>query len=82
MLGNLNQTLANIKPAVAAVSGFESDRSSKNGKFVQAVTDKSVVLTVESIRERSPILREMADKGQIGQAGTTCDVHNGKVAFM
>ena len=81
VLGNLTQTLANIKPAVAAVSGFESDRSSKNNKFVQAVTDKNVVLTVERIRERSPILRGMADKGQIGLAGAMYDVHNGKVTF-
>ena len=82
VLGNLTQTLANIKPAVAAVSGYDSDRSSKNDKFVQAVTDKNVVLTVERIRERSPILRGMVDKGQIGLAGAMYDVHNGKVTFM
>jgi carbonic anhydrase len=82
VLGSLTQTLSNIKPAVAAVPGFESDRSSKNGKFVQAVADKNVVLTVERIRERSPILRGMVDKGQIGLAGAMYDVHNGKVTFM
>ena len=64
ILSNLTQTLANIKPAVAAVSGYESDRSSKNAKFVQTVTDKNVVLTVTRIRKRSPILRDMVDKGQ------------------
>jgi carbonic anhydrase len=82
VLGNLTQTLSNIKPAVAAVSGFEPDRSSKNDKFVQAVTDKNVMLTVERIRERSPILRDMADKGQIGLVGAMYNVHSGKVAFM
>ena len=81
VLGNLTQTLANIKPAVAAVSGYDSDRTSKNNEFVQAVTDKNVTLTVERIRERSPILRGMADKGQIGLAGAMYDVHNGKVTF-
>jgi carbonic anhydrase len=45
------------------------------------VTDKNVTLTVERIRERSPILRGMADKGQIGLAGAMYDVHNGKVTF-
>jgi carbonic anhydrase len=82
VLGNLTQTLANIKPAVAAVSGYDSDRSSKNPKFVQAVADKNVVLTLERIRERSTILRGMADKGQIGLVGAMYDVHSGKVAFM
>ena len=82
VLGNLTHTLANIKPAVAAVSGFDSDRSSSNNAFVQAVADKNVLLTVERIRERSPILRDMVNKGQIGLAGAMYDVHNGKVTFV
>ena len=82
VLGNLTQTLANIKPAVAAVPGFESDRSSKNAKFVQAVTDQNVVMTVKRIRQRSPILRKMVKKGDIGIRGAMYDVHNGKVTFM
>ena len=81
VLGNLTQTLSNIKPAVAAVSGYDSDRSSSNNAFVQAVADKNVVLTVERIRERSSILRGMADKGQIGLVGAMYDVHTGKVLF-
>ena len=82
VLGNLTQTLANIKPAVAAVSGHDSNRTSKNNKFVQAVADKNVVLTVERIRERSPILRDMVNKGQIALVGAMYDVHTGKVTFM
>jgi carbonic anhydrase len=82
VLGNLTQTLANIKPAVAAVSGHESDRSSGNAAFVQAVADKNVVLTLERIRERSAILRGMADKGDIGLAGAMYDVHTGQATFM
>ncbi len=82
VLGNLTQTLANIKPAVAAVSGYEGDRSSGNAAFVQAVADKNVALNLERIRERSPILRGMVDKGDIGLAGAMYDVHTGQVAFM
>ena len=55
--GNLTQTLANIKPAVAATPGFEPDRTSANAAFVQAVAVKNVVLTKEKIRNRSPVLR-------------------------
>ena len=82
VIGNLTQTLANIKPAVAAVAGHDANRNSKNAEFVQAVTDKNVVLTVERIRERSPILRDMADTGQIKLAGAILDVNTGKVTFM
>ena len=81
VLGNLTRTLANIKPAVAAVSGYDSDRSSSNKAFVQAVTDKNVLLTVELIRERSSILRDMINTGQIGLVGAMYDVHTGKVSF-
>lgn len=82
VLGNLTQTLANIKPAVAALSGFDSDRTSANGLFVQAVAEKNVVLTVERIRQRSTILRDMADQGDIAIAGAMYDVHTGKVTFI
>lgn len=82
VLGNLTQTLANLKPAVAAVSGHEADRSSGNAAFVQAVADKNVQLTIERIRERSSILRGMADRGEIDLAGAMYDVHTGRVSFM
>lgn len=82
VLGNLTQTLANLKPAVAAVSGFESDRTSANAAFVQAVAEKNVVLTMERIRQRSTILRDLADKGTIGISGAMYDVHTGHVKFM
>lgn len=82
ILGNLTQTLANLKPAVAAVPGFESDRTSANGAFVQAVAEKNVMLTIERIRQRSSILRDLADKGEIGISGAMYDVHTGKVTFM
>jgi carbonic anhydrase len=82
VLGNLTQTLANLKPAVAAVPGFESDRTSANDAFVQAVTDKNVVLTMQRIRERSTILRDLADKGKIAIAGAMYSVATGHVTFM
>ena len=82
VLGNLTQTLANIKPAVAAVSGYDSDRSSKNMAFVKAVTEKNVALTVQRIRKRSPILLDMVNKRKIGLVGAMYDVHTGKVTFM
>ena len=46
------------------------------------MADKNVELTIERIRERSPIQRGMLDKGDIGLAGAMYDVHTGQVAFM
>jgi carbonic anhydrase len=82
ILGNLTKLLADIKPAVAAVSGFETDRSSKNKAFVQAVADKHVTLTVERILQRSSILRHMVNLGEIKVVGAMYDVHSGRVTFM
>ena len=80
-LGLLTTTLANINPAVKAVQGDYTPRSSQNAKFVQAVTEMNVQLTMQTLRERSVVLREMIDKGDIGLVGAMYDVSTGKVTF-
>jgi carbonic anhydrase len=80
-LGNLTGLLGKIKPAVALVSADIKDRSSKNYAFVEMVAENHVKLTVAAIRERSPILREMEQKGEIKIVGAMYDVKTGKVRF-
>jgi len=80
-LGLLTTTLANINPAVKAVQGDYTPRSSENAKFVQAVTEMNVQLTMQTLRDRSVVLREMIDKGDIGLVGAMYDVSTGKVTF-
>jgi carbonic anhydrase len=80
-LGLLTATLANINPAVNAVQEDYSPRTSKNKKFVQAVIEKNVQLTMQKLRERSVVLREMINKGEIGLVGAMYDLSNGKVTF-
>lgn len=82
VLGNLTRTLANLEPALAAVPGFTADRSSKNRAFIEAVTTQNVILGMARIRERSPILRDLLDKGSIEIAGAIYDVHTGAVTFL
>lgn len=79
--GNLTETLAQIKPAVAAVEGFEADRNAANPAFVQAVADKNVELTVARIMERSPILAAMVEAGELALVGAMYDIHTGEVTF-
>jgi carbonic anhydrase len=80
-LGLLTTTLASINPAVNAVQGDYTPRSSHNAKFVQAVADMNVRLTMQKLRDRSVVLREMIDKGEIGLVGAMYDVSNGEVMF-
>ena len=80
-LGLLTTTLANINPAVNAVQGNYKPRSSKNPDFVQAVAEKNVHLTMQKLRDRSLVLREMIDRGEIGLVGAMYDIATGEVTF-
>ena len=80
-LGLLTATLANINPAVMAVQGNYTTRSSKDAKFVQAVAEMNVHLTMKKLRDRSVVLREMLDKGEIKMIGAMYDVNTGNIKF-
>jgi carbonic anhydrase len=77
----LTATLANINPAVEAMQGDFSPRSSKNAKFVQAVDELNVEMTMRTLRDRSVVLREMIDKGELVLVGAMYDASTGKVEF-
>ena len=80
-LGNLTGLLAKIKPAIVAVPANVQPRTSKNYQFVDEVSEANVRLVLQQIRERSPILHEMLDKGEIGLAGGMYDLSTGEVRF-
>jgi carbonic anhydrase len=78
-MGNLTGLLAKIMPAVEAVPNDGKDRSSKSYAFVEMVAEQNVRQNVRLIRERSPILMEMEEKGEIKIVGAMYDVATGKV---
>ncbi len=80
-LGNLTGLLAKIKPAMDAVPADVQPRTSKNSEFVDQVSEANVRLVMKEIRDRSPILREMLDKGEISLVGGMYDLSTGKVQF-
>ena len=80
-LGNLTQLIAKIKPAVSKVPDDGKDRSSKNLPFVNKVAEHNVHMQVEAIRAKSPILKEMEDKGEIKIVGALYDLSTGKVTW-
>jgi len=80
-LGLLTATLANINPAVEAVQGDYTPRNSSNAGFVQAVAEMNVQLTMKKLLDRSMVLREMVDKGELGLVGAMYDITTGKVMF-
>jgi carbonic anhydrase len=73
--------LTKIKPAIDAVPAGVQPRTTKNYAFVDDVSEENVKLVMKEIRERSPILREMLDKGEISIVGGMYDLNTGKVEF-
>ena len=81
-LGNLTGLLAKVKPAIDAVPADGTPRTSKNHEFVDKVAEANVRLVMQQIRERSPVLREMMDQGQVGLVGGIYDLSTGEVHFF
>src|SRR5258707_5858899 len=81
-LGNLTGLLKKIEPAVVAVPDMPGDRTSKNSSFVEAVSEANVRLTVQRIRELSPILRDLETAGKIQITGCIYDLDTGRVRFL
>jgi carbonic anhydrase len=80
-LGNLTGLLARIKPAITATK-FDGDKSSKNAAYVDAVAKTNVVVTLDNIRRRSPVLAELEQKKAIRMAGAMYDLATGRVEFL
>ncbi len=82
-LGNITELLAKIQPAVKEASKtFEGEKSSSNPSFVEAVCDHNVEIAIDEIRAKSPILKEMEEKGEILIVGGVYDMKTGKVDFF
>jgi carbonic anhydrase len=80
-MGNLTALLTKIRPAVDDETVTKKNRNSGNPDFVENVATINVKRTVKSIMERSPILKEMIEKGQIGIIGGTHNIATGEVVF-
>jgi len=80
-MGNLTALLTKLRPAVDDELMTKENRTSSNALFVENVATINVKRTVKSIMERSPILKEMIENGQIGIVGGTHDITSGHVTF-
>lgn len=80
-LGNLTALLSKIRPAIEAIPSSVQPRNSKNKAYVEMVAKENVLLAMRQIRERSPVLKEMIDSGQIKVVGGMFDLETGKVTF-
>ncbi len=80
-LGSLTGLLARIQPAIEQVPADGQQRNSKNHEFVGKVAEANVRLVLQQIPQRSPVLHEMLEKGQIQLVGGMYDLSSGEVHF-
>lgn len=82
-MGNLTELLSKIQPAIyQEVKTTDSKkRNSKNPEFVENVADLNVKRSVRAILDRSDILKQMVEKGEIAIVGAKHDLETGGVQF-
>ena len=82
-LGNITAMLDNIQPAVKKSEGEVSgEHNSSNIGFVDKTIENNVLLTIERIREKSPILKEMEAMKEIKIVGGVNHISSGKVTLL
>jgi carbonic anhydrase len=79
-LGNLTGLLKKIKPAIDSVPAG-NPATLKNLEFVGRVARANVKLALHQITENSPVLRELARKGDVVIIGGMYHIEDGTVEF-
>lgn len=82
-LGNITALLDKIQPAVKyAQSNYKGVANAENEEFVEAVCNENVYNSIKQIREKSAILKEMEQKGEIIICGAVYNMKSGEVQFL
>ncbi|MDB0601381.1 carbonic anhydrase family protein [Tenacibaculum maritimum] len=82
-LGNITSMLNNITPAVKLASEqVAGENNSSNSDFVAKTVENNVKLTINRIREKSKILQEMEDNGEIAIVGGVYSLKTGQVTML
>lgn len=83
-MGNLTELLSKIQPAIyqETKTTDPGKRSSSNPEFVENVTDININRSVKTILNRSYILEQMVEQGEIAIIGAKHHLESGVVEFM
>lgn len=79
---NLTALLTKIRPAIEDETAIKENRTSKNSIFVENVAAINVKRTVKGIMERSTILKEMIESGEIWIIGGMHDIKTWQVHYF
>ena len=81
-LDHLTGLLDKIQPAVQIIcTEHHVAKIGDNDELIQKVAERNVELMVAQIKQRSPLLNDLLQRGTIGIVGGMYDVETGKVQF-
>ncbi|WP_200979442.1 carbonic anhydrase family protein [Echinicola sp. 20G] len=80
-MGNLTGLLEKVNPSIEEVKGQMPDAELTDPSFVEKVAHFNVIHTMDQILERSAVLKELFESGDIGIVGCYYDVETGEVEF-
>lgn len=80
-MGNLTELLSKLQPAVYQETVTKDNRTSSNSPFVENVAEINVKRSVKNIIERSFVLEQMIENGEIGIVGAMHNIETGEVTF-
>jgi carbonic anhydrase len=78
-MGNLTSLLEKIKPVIDLEKQRDGDSQPSDPAFAENVAKQNVKYVIEQIAERSEVLADMLEKGEIAIAGGMYEVETGKV---
>ena len=81
-LGNITAMLEKIKPALEMSKDFAGEKTVQNHAYVERVVKDNIMNTIHTIPLKSPVLKEMLDKGEIKIVGAYYSFETGEVSFL
>lgn len=82
-IGNITKLLHKIRPAIALTDkSFTGEKSSGNPAYMAAICHSNVKQTIGEIIEKSCVLKDMLEKGEIGIVGGIYNMNRGAVDFF
>lgn len=81
-LGHLTQLLDKIKPAIQQEKTFKENRNGNNLAYVNEVAKINIYNSIQTILNKSSIIRELNEQKAIKIIGGLYDVSSGEVSFF
>ena len=81
-LGHLTDVLDKIQPVVEMSIIKDGAKNCSDPNLIDAIAKANALRVVQEIQERSPILKELLDKKQVGIVAGLHDIKSGRVIFF